>query len=104
MNIHTDIKKDGQKERTYQIEVTVPKTSTPIVVGEAANQKVGEVMKYLENVILNHEWIEEVGYEEKIEVLRQYSLYWFLNNIVQVDMYPLPEEGVEGAEQEGCGK
>lgn len=101
MNIHTDIKKDGPKERTYQIQVTIPKTSTPMMPGEAANQKVGDVMKYLENVILNHEWMEEVGYEEKIEVLRQYSLYWFLNNIVQIEMYPLPEEGVE---PKGCGQ
>ena len=42
---------------------------------------------------MNHEWVDEMGYEEKIEVLRQYSLYWFLKNVVQIDMFPLPEEG-----------
>lgn len=100
MKIHTDIKKDEKKERTYQIQVTLPKTSTPMVPGEAANQKVADVLKYLENVILNHDWMEDIGYEEKIEVLRQYALYWFLNNIVQTDLYPLPEEG---AQPQSCG-
>lgn len=100
MNIDCNIKKDAKKERTYQIEVTIPKSSTPIVPGEAANQDVSEVLKYLENVILNHDWMEDIGYEEKIEILRQYSLFWFLNNIVQVNLYPLPEEGVE---PKSCG-
>lgn len=95
MNIHTDIKKDEKKERIYQIEVSIPKSSTPIVPGEAPNQDVGVVLKYFEEIILNHKWIEDMGYEEKIEVLRQYSLYWFLNNVVQVDTYPLPEDSVQ---------
>lgn len=100
MNIHTEIKKDEKKERTYQIEVSIPKSSTPMVPGEAANQDVGVVMKYFEDVILSHNWIEDMGNEEKIEVLRQYALYWFLDNVVQLDMYPLPEEGVE---PKSCG-
>ncbi|HHX94461.1 MAG TPA: hypothetical protein GX691_01370 [Clostridia bacterium] len=95
MQIHCDIKKDEKKERTYKIEVTIPKSSTPMVPGEAANQDVGDVLNYFENVIMNHDWVEDMGYEEKIEVLRQYCLYWFLKNIVQLDTYPLPEEGAK---------
>ena len=95
MKINSEIKKDEQKERTYQIEVTVPKSSTPVVPDEPANHKVTEVLKYFENVILSHEWVDTMGEEEKSEVLNQYCLYWFLNNIVALDMYPLPEEGVE---------
>lgn len=93
MKIHCEIKKDEQKERIYDIEVSIPKSNQPIVPGEAANQNVGDVLNYFENVIMNHEWVDEMGYEEKIEVLRQYSLYWFLKNVVQIDMFPLPEEG-----------
>ncbi len=100
MNIHCEIKKDEQKARIYQIEVNIPKSSTPMVPGEAANQDVGVVMKYFEDVILGHEWTKDMGYEEKIEVLRQYALYWFLDNVVQIDKYPLPEEGVE---PKSCG-
>lgn len=100
MKIHCDIKKDEKKERIYLIEVGIPKSSKSIVPGEASNQNVGEVLKYFENVIMNHEWREDMGYEEKIEVLRQYCLYWFLNNIVQIDTYPLPEEG---ASPQSCG-
>lgn len=93
MKIHCEVKKDEKKERIYGIEVSVPKSSQPIVPGEDANKDVGQVLNYFENVIMNHEWVEEMGYEEKIEVLRQYSLYWFLKNIVQIDVFPLPEEG-----------
>ena len=93
MKIHSDIKKDDKNLRTYKVEVEIPKTNTPIVPGEPANRNIADALNYFENVIMEHKWIDEMGYEEKIEVLRQYSLYWFLRNILQVDYYPLPVDG-----------
>lgn len=100
MKIHCQVKRDEKKERIYDIEVSIPKTNQPIVPGEEANKDVADVLKYLEHVIMNHEWIEEMGYEEKIEVLRQYALYWFLRNIVQIDLFPLPEDAPESSSSE----
>jgi len=91
VKIHTEIKKDGREQRVYQVEVVIPKTDKPIIPGEASNKKVADILNYFEKVIMDHEWTEEMGYDEKIEVLRQYSLYWFLKNILQLDLYPLPK-------------
>jgi len=91
MKIHTEIKKDGKNERIYEIEVVIPKTDKPIIPGEASSKKVADILNYFEKVIMDHDWIEDMGYDEKIEVLRQYSLYWFLSNILQLDLYPLPK-------------
>ena len=93
MKIHTEITKDQEEERTYQLQIVLPKTDVPRVPGDQSNTDVGEALKYFEDVILNHDWTEEMGYEEKVEVLRQYSLYWFLKNILQVNLYPLPKNG-----------
>ncbi|NLO88916.1 MAG: hypothetical protein GX088_01050 [Clostridia bacterium] len=93
MKIHTEIKKDGKNERVYEVEVVIPKTNKPVIPGEESNKKVADILNYFEKVIMDHDWIEDMGYDEKIEVLRQYSLYWFLSNILQLDLYPLPKEG-----------
>ncbi|NLK01054.1 MAG: hypothetical protein GX318_07445 [Clostridia bacterium] len=92
MKIHTEIKKEESNQRTYEIEVKVPKTDKPVIPGEDSNKNVGDVLNYFENIIMDNQWSGDMGYEEKIEVLRQYSLYWFLKNILQVDIYPLPKK------------
>lgn len=91
MKIHTEIVKDDKDERTYQVEVVVPKTDQPIVPGEVTNRDTTEALEFFETQIMEHDWVEEMGEEEKIEVLRQYSLYWFLKHVLQAEYYPLPK-------------